>query len=199
MATLLCPEIAKPPGVVITIDNVDWLKLNTYARTPGTVVHIACLTAPEYKLVGASTLTCLSSGSWNFAIPVCKSNVVDPTAVGGDGSDISMVPVIVVCAILAVIFLAFVLVLLFATCFWRRAGDMIHRDQMAIANGRRGRSSRDFTTTNSLASFEPDPMPIGGGHYFGHRGGQPTEFKTRIGTRQTYRTWQDLFYSPDHY
>nr|KAG5688226.1 hypothetical protein BaRGS_003125 [Batillaria attramentaria] len=123
--SVLCPEIATPPGPVITIENVDSLNLSSYDRDPGTVVRVSCLTTPEYRLVGVSSLTCLDDGTWNSEIPACEPNINNPTMTGtssGDPADISMVPLIVLVSILGVIFLAFVGVMVFVTCFWRRAG-----------------------------------------------------------------------------
>ncbi|KAK7467992.1 hypothetical protein BaRGS_00036770, partial [Batillaria attramentaria] len=248
--SVLCPEIATPPGPVITIENVDSLNLSSYDRDPGTVVRVSCLTTPEYRLVGVSSLTCLDDGTWNSEIPACEPNINNPTMTGtssGDPADISMVPLIVLVSILGVIFLAFVGVMdpeavhalsvqEAESAFSERRRThhppsdidrrratyppsdcsdnldsvstrfpqpqvhtnphLIHSDHTAFSNSRRPRSSRDFTTTNSLASYDVEPMPSRG-HFFDN-GGQPPGLKTRIGTRQTYRTWQDLFFSADH-
>lgn len=262
-SSALCPELATPPTFVITIENVDSLRLSTYNRTVGTTVQITCLTRPEFRLVGTPNLTCLGNGSWDDAIPICEPAFdTTTTTTAGDGtgadSDITMVPFIVLSSILGLIFLAFVVVMLFVLIYWRKAGgcwrtrkdpeavralsvqeaesvfterrraaycpsdcsdnlDSVSTrlphvprhphvrpnpaDNLAYSNGRRYMSSHDLAGTNSIASYDMESMPVSSrGQYFGNvvsQERQPPDFKTRVGTRQHYRTWQELFYSPD--
>ena len=64
-----CPVLAKEYNI-ITIANMDSLQLSSYDRQPGTTVRVSCL-SNTFKVSGASSLTCLTNGSWDKPIPRC--------------------------------------------------------------------------------------------------------------------------------
>ncbi|PVD36506.1 hypothetical protein C0Q70_03490 [Pomacea canaliculata] len=120
-ATVQCPDLASASmdAVILTKENVASLKVDSSRTEPGTVVNISCLAAPQFRLVGATTLTCLANGQWDKTIPVCvpaagsqstNMNTVSATN-NTTGSDISMLPMIVIAGIVGVIFLSLAVVM----------------------------------------------------------------------------------------
>lgn len=66
-----CPVLAKEYNI-ITIANMNSLQLSSYDRQPGTRVQISCL-SNTFKVIGPTSLTCLSNGTWDKPVPKCVS------------------------------------------------------------------------------------------------------------------------------
>lgn len=114
----LCPQLATPVAV-ITASNVDGLWLSNYSRVPGVRVLVSCLASPDYKVVGASMLTCLDSGQWDKPAPTCQQDV--STVPGGSG-DTTMLPAMVIAGCFGVILLALVVIIAFVACRRKKKG-----------------------------------------------------------------------------
>ncbi|KAL3885123.1 hypothetical protein ACJMK2_025221 [Sinanodonta woodiana] len=70
MGYLKCPDIAEPQEILIP-ENLDYLTVDNYNVTTGSVVNIGCLSKDSHTLTGAKTLTCLDTGHWDNPLPKC--------------------------------------------------------------------------------------------------------------------------------
>ena len=100
--------------MVITVDNVDGLRLSNYSRLPGTQVEITCLATPDYVLVGNRTLNCLDTGKWDSTVPTCQRKEL--VEVKHD-VDLTVFPAMMAAGILAMIMLTMIVFLSVLTCF----------------------------------------------------------------------------------
>ena len=128
MSPALCPVLATPANGIITKENVKSLKLSTYSRGHGTTVTITCLTAPDYQLVGASTLTCLNTSQWDPPVPPCQLDSSKAEGGGsgsgglrGDGGDLTMMPLMVAAGMVGLVLLGLIGIMLFVNFCWKQA------------------------------------------------------------------------------
>ncbi|KAL3885031.1 hypothetical protein ACJMK2_025130 [Sinanodonta woodiana] len=70
LGSLKCPDIAEPQEILIP-ENLDYLTVDNYNVTTGSVVNIGCLSKDSHTLTGAKTLTCLDTGHWDNPLPKC--------------------------------------------------------------------------------------------------------------------------------
>ncbi|XP_046577263.1 uncharacterized protein LOC124285142 isoform X2 [Haliotis rubra] len=119
-----CPKISNSsvPQSIVTIDNINDVRLSTTERAVGTKVTISC--HDGRRLVGASELTCQASGQWNNAIPKCELTSTTST----DSSVLTQQELIVIGVVAAIcILLIIMVVVMMCACLYKRRRDKTHK------------------------------------------------------------------------
>ncbi|XP_046337144.2 uncharacterized protein LOC124118890 [Haliotis rufescens] len=148
-----CPKISEStvPSTIVTIDNINEVRLSTTDRTVNTKVTITC--HDGRSLVGASELTCQADGTWNNAIPKCQ--LTSTTA--SNTSTLTQQELIVIGVVAAICILVIIMVIVMLCACWykRRRDKHVHK-----------RPASEYSlTTGEMDNYRPysmySPFPSG--------------------------------------